>query len=344
MSTLEDKAQFAILKKAGLIYVSDQEPGISRERRGKNFCYRLPSGDLLADPEVRTRIKSLGLPPAYNNVWICLKENGHLQATGLDARGRKQYRYHNDWHMLRDEKKFDELPAFGQALPAIRRRAARDLERHAEPQRVTLAALVLLLDTSYLRVGNKTYRDTNGTYGATTLLKRHVRFGDDLELRFAAKGGRKIRRRLKAPKLQKVLERIAGLPGRELFVWQDDAGLLHSVDAGHLNRYLGVIGEGSFSAKTFRTWGGTLAAFSKAMEGIKRGEMPTVKALTQAASEELFNTPAVCRKSYIHPSVLMLATDHGRADLLNAQLRATAGSLRGLSATERRLLTYLQEV
>ncbi len=212
MSTLEDKAQFAILKKAGLIYVSDQEPGISRERRGKNFCYRLPSGDLLTDPEVRTRIKSLGLPPAYDNVWICLKENGHLQATGLDARGRKQYRYHNDWHMLRDEKKFDELPAFGQALPAIRRRAARDLERHAEPQRVTLAALVLLLDTSYLRVGNKTYRDTNGTYGATTLLKRHVRFGDDLELRFAAKGGRKIRRRLKAPKLQKVLERIADCP------------------------------------------------------------------------------------------------------------------------------------
>ncbi|SMC73186.1 DNA topoisomerase IB [Rhizobium sp. RU36D] len=341
MSTLEDKIQFAVLKKAGLIYVSDQEPGISRERRGKNFCYRLPSGDLLTDPEVRTRIKSLGLPPAYDNVWICLKENGHLQATGLDARGRKQYRYHNDWHMLRDEKKFDELSAFGQALPVIRRRAARDLERHADPQCLTLAALVLLLDTSYLRVGNKTYRDTNGTYGATTLLKKHVRFGADLELRFAAKGGRKIRRRLQAPKLQKVLERIAGLPGRELFVWQDNAGQLHSVDAGHLNRYLGEIGEGGFSAKTFRTWGGTLAAFSRAMAEIKQGQAPTVKALTHAASEELFNTPAVCRKSYIHPSVLSLATDASRAEILAAQLRVSAAAIRGLSASERRLLAYL---
>ncbi|MVA38033.1 DNA topoisomerase IB [Agrobacterium vitis] len=342
MSNPEDKAQAAVLKKAGLIYVTDQDPGISRERRGKSFCYRLPDGQLLKDPDTRQRIKALGLPPAYEHVWICLKDNGHLQATGRDARGRKQYRYHTEWQLLRNEKKYDELSSFGASLPLIRRRVASHIERWENPQRATLAALVLLLDTAHLRIGNKTYRDTNGTYGATTLLKRHVHFGADLELRFAAKGGLKIRRRLKAPRLQKVLERIADLPGRELFVWQDVDGQLHSIDAGHLNRYLADIGGANFSAKTFRTWAGTLAAFNNAVETLNGLETPTIKAMAQAASQELFNTPSVCRKSYIHPVVLSLATEREAAKALTAQLTDRHKPVRGLSVGEQRLLRFIE--
>lgn len=328
------------LKEVGLVYVSDQEPGISRERRGRNFCYRLPGGKLLDDPDVKARIKALGLPPAYNDVWICLQPNGHLQATGRDARGRKQYRYHNDWQVLRDEKKYDELRSFGAALPAIRRRVTADLDG-SHDERATLAALVHLLDVAHLRVGNEAYRKSNGTYGATTLLKRHIAFGPDLELRFTAKGGRKVRRRLRAPRLQKMLERIAGLPGKQLFVWQDDDGNLRPVDAGHLNRYLAVIGGDGFSAKTFRTWGGTVTAFAHAVDCARRDETPTIKCMAEAASEELCNTATVCRNSYVHPAVLSLSSDEASFKRLRAQLEAGLTPVKGLLANEQRLLEFL---
>lgn len=341
MNILVKTGDIASLKKVGLVYVSDGEPGIARERRGKSFCYRLPDGNLLSDPEEKARIRALGLPPAYTNVWICIAANGHIQATGRDAKGRKQYRYHNDWQALRDEKKYDDLLTFGSALPRIRNRVARDMTMWTDPERATLAALVLLLDTTHLRVGNKAYRETNGTYGATTLLKRHVSFGTELELRFAAKGGRKVRRRLRSPRLQKILERIAGLPGKQLFVWQDAQGVLHSIDAGQLNRYLSEIGVPGLSAKTFRTWGGTLAAFDHAVTSARRDEMPTIKGMAQAASDKLFNTPAVCRKSYIHPAVLALATDKTAHARLLDILASRNTAQRGLLASESRLLTFL---
>lgn len=227
-----------LLAKIGLAYVNDQEPGISREKRGRGFCYRLPGGELLSDSVELKRIKSLGVPPAYKDVWICIDPSGHLQATGFDARGRKQYRYHPDWHALRGETKFFQLKSFGKALPAIRRRAIADIEKQDHGQEMTLAALTLLLDAAYLRVGNRSYLETNGTYGATTLLKRHVSFGETIELRFAAKGGQKVRRQLRHPRLQKILEEIADLPGKELFVWQDSENRVHSVDSSDLNAYL----------------------------------------------------------------------------------------------------------
>lgn len=330
-----------ILKRAGLVYVSDREPGIRRERRGRGFCYRLPDGTRLCDAETKQRIRGLGIPPAYRNVWICAIDNGHLQATGFDERGRKQYRYHAGWQALRAEKKYDELSSFGAALPRIRRRARSDAEYLEDGERATLAALTLLLDDAHLRVGNAAYLETNGSYGATTLLKRHVSFGEVLELGFTAKGGRKVRHQLKAPRLQRILERIADLPGRKLFVWRDQAGVVHPVDSGRLNRYLSDAAGMPISAKTFRTWGGTVAAFSAAAEIVSRGERPRIKAMAMAAAQELANTPAVARESYIHPRVLLLAEDEKLAAKLVGVLGEARRPRDGLRASEERLLAFL---
>lgn len=330
-----------LLKKIGLTYVSDQEPGISRERRGKGFSYRLPDGALLSDKVEITRLKSLGVPPAYEKVWICIDPNGHLQATGYDARGRKQYRYHPDWHTLRGETKFYQLKTFGEALPAIRRRAANDIAKQVHGEKVTLAALVLLLDAAYLRVGNKTYLETNGTYGATTLLKKHISFGETIELRFAAKGGQRVKRKLRHPRLQRILENIADLPGKQLFVWQDEKGLVHPIDSSALNAYISEVAGEGISAKTFRTWGGTLAAFGNASRALAADEKPTMKGMCVAAAEELSNTPAICRKSYVHPSVLDLAADEKAVRRLQKIMAAEQKSVAGLRMDERRLLEFL---
>lgn len=305
MDTLVTRA----LKKNGLIYVQDSDPGITRLKSGKGFRYRFPDREPVRDTSIIQRIKSLGIPPAYKDVWICLKENGHLQATGMDARGRKQYRYHTDWQALRGERKFDQLLEFAECLPAIRRRSLADIERSDSPETVTLAAIVLLLDATFLRVGNRSYLRDNGTYGATTLLKRHVKFGKTIDLKFKAKGGNRVQRTLKQPRLQKILEEIADLPGKQLFVWQDADAKIHPVDSSQLNEYLARIAGQNISAKTFRTWGGTLAAFSYAVRCLARNDTLTLKAMCNAASVELCNTPAICRKSYIHPSVLALAND-----------------------------------
>ena len=340
---MSDSLEPRILRKAGLVYVSDQDPGLTRHRRGRGFCYKLPSGDLLSDEQIRQRIKALGIPPAYRDVWICTLENGHLQATGLDDRGRKQYRYHADWQALRDERKYHELQSFGEALPRIRRKARLDSERTEDSQTATLAALVLLLDAAHLRVGNSYYLETNGTYGATTLLKRHLSFDEGLELKFTAKGGRRVRHKLRVPRLQRILERIADLPGRKLFVWQDSDGDIHPVDSGQLNRYLCDISGVAISAKTFRTWGGTVAAFGQAAEAIGRDEKPTVKSMSEAAAAELSNTPAVSRKSYIHPKVLQLASDPELATSLTGIVSTPQRPRQGLRSMEQRLMQFLSD-
>lgn len=331
-----------ILRQAGLVYVSDREPGIKRRKRGRGFSYHLPDGAPLSDKGEKARVARLAIPPAYRSVWICTLPDGHLQATGYDDRGRKQYRYHERWQALRDEHKFEQLIPFGHALPSLRRRVLTDAQRLDDPERATLAALVLLLDAAHLRVGNRQYMAENGTYGATTLLKRHVRFGEGLELQFLAKGGKKVRRHLRAPRLQRILESIADLPGRELFVWQDDAGSVHPVDSSQLNRYIAEISDAPASAKTFRTWGGTLAAFSAALQLLVKDERPTIKMMAQAAADELSNTPAISRKSYIHPKVLQIVTD----PFLGADLKHRAAEALprkdGLRADEQRLLTFLE--
>ncbi len=339
---MDDPFDPKLLRKAGLVYVSDREPGIMRRKRGRGFSYHLPGGEPLTDLSDKDRVARLAIPPAYRGVWICALPDGHLQATGYDDRGRKQYRYHERWQALRDEQKFDQLIPFGHALPALRRRVASDAQRLNDPERATLAALVLLLDVAHLRVGNRQYVMENGTYGATTLLKRHVRFGEGLELEFMAKGGKKVRRHLRAPRLQRILEMIADLPGRELFVWQDDAGTVHSIDSSQLNRYIGEVSDAPASAKTFRTWGGTVAAFSAALAKLLKGEPPTIKGMAEAAATELVNTPAISRKSYIHPRVLEIAADPLLGEALKRQAGEPLPRRDGLRADEQRLLTFLE--
>lgn len=322
----------------GLIYVSDSEPGIRRRRKGKGFSYTLPDGTVLTDEEQRARIRALGLPPAYENVWICLYENGHLQATGHDARGRKQYRYHKDWQAFRSAGKFDQLVEFGRALPKIRRTVLRHLETGAEDVNGVLAALTTLLDETHLRVGSQAYVKENNTYGATTLLKRHLSLSDGrIELKFRAKGGKRVQRSLRHPRLQKILEEIADLPGRQLFVWRDESGEPRPIDFGRLNAYLAEISGISISSKTFRTWAGSLAAFAAARNALAEGRRPTVKEMSEAAAEVLHNTPAISRSSYIHPEIIALA---GRDDPLP---ESGSEPQRGLRAEENRLLDFLSQ-
>ena len=330
------------LQAAGLTYVNDTEPGIRRLRKGKGFCYRLPDGNLLSDPGEKRRIASLGLPPAYENVWICLDPRGHLQATGYDARGRKQYRYHPDWQTLRSELKFDQMIRFGEVLPRIRRRIERDLALGLDTPEAVLAAIVALLDTAHLRVGNLAYARENRTYGATTLLKRHMTLSDDaVTLRFTAKGGKRVSHTIKHPRLQRILEEIADLPGRQLFSWPDEDGVPHVVDSGRLNAYLAEVAGFPVSAKTFRTWGGSLAGFSAVWQAVKKGETPRVKLICAAASERLHNTPAVCRSSYIHPAILSLVDDIGLLESI-LECHHQLPQARDLRADERRMLAFLK--
>ncbi|WP_162939718.1 DNA topoisomerase IB [Neorhizobium sp. NCHU2750] len=333
----------ASLEAIGLTYVSDTEPGIRRLRRGKGFSYKLPDGLVLSDDRDRMRIAALGLPPAYENVWICLDPRGHLQATGYDARGRKQYRYHADWQSFRSEQKFDQLARFGAALPKIRRKVKHDLSLGLDQSDCVLAALVALMDATYLRVGNRAYAKENRTYGATTLLKRHmVLSGDGVLLKFTAKGGKRVQHTLKHPRLQRILEEIADLPGRQLFSFPDEHGTPRPVDSGRLNAYLAKAAGFPISAKTFRTWGGSLAAFVTAWTIVEQeGKRPKIKALTKAASEVLQNTPAVCRSSYVHPAILDLSENVAPLEAMMNDATLVKPP-RGLRLNEARLVEFLK--
>lgn len=340
---LDNKAA-APVAKSSLVYSSDTEPGISRRARGRGFSYHLPDGARLLDESELLRIRQLGVPPAYREVWICLDPDGHLQATGIDARGRKQYRYHPEWQSLRNELKFDQLAKTGKALPRIRRRIFRDLEAGLQSDRSFLAALVMLLDLAHIRVGNSQYAQENKTFGATTLEKRHIRVhADRLELRFAAKGGRKVRKTLRNRRLQRILEQIADLPGRQIFAWKDAEGNVRAADSGRLNAYLCDIAGFPVTAKSFRTWGGTLAAFRCAVERLDEGNVPTIRLLCDAAAEDLHNTPAICRKSYIHPKVLALAAkDDAIVRRFRQWRNRRSKPLNGLSVMENLLLAFLR--
>ncbi|MGE6784490.1 DNA topoisomerase IB [Ensifer adhaerens] len=323
-----------------LIYVSDKEPGFSRSRLVSGFRYRHPDGRVVKDSKVLARIGELGLPPAYERVWICMDGNGHLQATGYDARGRKQYRYHDAWQRMRSREKFDQLSTFARTLPRMRRTIRRHLDGPIDDVTTVLAALAALLDQAPLRIGNAAYVEANGTYGAATLLKRHLRMqGDYIELNFKGKGGRRIRRRLRNPRLQRVLEEIADLPGRELFVSIGSDGKSQPIDSGRFNRYLADMSGAPISAKTFRTWAGSVAAFASARQALEEGARPTIKQMCEAAADVLHNTKAVCRKSYIHPAVLALANGSDAAPL---RKRRNRKPIAGLRADELQLLRFIE--
>jgi DNA topoisomerase-1 len=324
-----------------LRYSSQDEPGFGRRRRGKGFQYLDVSGKTLEDEKALERIHALGLPPAYEDVWICRDAHGHLQAAGTDARGRRQYRYHPDWRAYRDRAKFDRLEAFGRALPRLRDRVARDLRRNRPDRDHVTAALVRLIDDAALRVGSDRYARDNKTYGASTLLSRHLKLdGATLKLSYTAKGGRRVRKQVKDRTLARVLETICDLPGRALFTCEDEDGEVRAVHSDDVNRYISAATEeDGMTAKTFRTWHGTLVALDAAAEA-GSSEL-TIKAMSQAAAERLHNTPSIARNSYIHPDVIALAEmdPDARADQLDAvDLRRAPN---GLEANEKRLVAFL---
>ena len=302
----------AAIRAAGLVYASDEQPGFSRVRRGKGFSYYDADGARVTDRGQLARIRALAIPPAYRQVWICRQANGHLQATGRDARGRKQYRYHAQWRRLRDEGKFDQVMAFAAALPRLRRRVRRDLGRAGLPADKVLAVLVGLLDETLIRVGNEEYARANRSYGLTTLRMRHVR-SERNRLRFVFKGksGQASDVLLDDRRLIRIVRRMQQLPGQHLFQYLDDGGQVCAVDSGMVNDYLrrteaGGVGS-SFSAKHFRTWGATvLAAGELAATPLPPDEPARRRQLaetTRNVAAALRNTPAVCRASYIHPQV-----------------------------------------
>lgn len=351
------------------MYVTPAMPGLTRVRSGaKAFRYRLPDGQWLQDPDEVARIKRLAIPPAYTDVWICPLPHGHLQATGLDARGRRQYRYHPQWRAQRDEGKFEHMQAFGRVLPRLRSRVARDLAAHRNGQPLTrtlvLATLVRLLDTTYLRVGNEEYAATNRSYGLTTLRTRHVQLkGSQLKLRFRGKSGVLQEVELDDPRVARVVRRCQQLPGQELFQYEDEDGSLRTVGSGDVNDYLREVTHGAansegdhFTAKDFRTWHGTTQALELTRLACTQSATPTAadknvrynaKAILAEVARQLGNTPAVCKKSYVHPAVLelgtRLASDAGPG--LQAVWNHIGGttSPRGLSAAERRLLAFLRK-
>ncbi len=324
-----------------LVYYPDSQPGIARIRKGRGFSYIAPDGTTIASPEERARLASLAVPPAYRKVWISPLPNGHLQATGLDDRGRKQYRYHSLWSEIRAGLKYNHLPAFGRTLPRIRRRLARDLQADPGTQRFALAALVSLIDRVGIRVGNRDYLDANGSYGATTLTRKHLRLlPDRIVLKYKAKGGNRVQQTLKSPRLHRVLGEIDDLPGGHLFTWLDEHGDPHPLRSESVNEYLGEIsGETAYTAKTFRTWLGTLRAFQTATAA---GETRlTVKAMAAAAAEQLGNTPTIARNSYIHPEVIALA-ENGPDERRERLAAAEGARIAGLSGSEAALCAFLE--
>ena len=351
----------------GLVFVSDDLPGFSRVRRGKRFRYRDVHSRWLQDRDEIQRIDRLAIPPAYTDVWICPLKNGHMQATGRDARGRKQYRYHADWRMHRDETKFERLEAFGLALPRIRANVTRDLiPAKGQPlgRTVVLATLVRLLDTTFVRVGNDEYARENGSFGLTTLRAPHAGVrGSLLRLKFRGKSGVMQDVTLDDPRVAAVVRRCQQLPGQALFQYLDDPGEARTLDSSEVNDYLAQISAGPrtgergggerFTAKDFRTWHGTV----QALELTRRGctETPATadtapaafnaKAMLAEVAGLLGNTPAVCRKSYIHPAVMalggVLASDAGAmADLWH--LLEASKPPRRLRLAEARLLAFLK--
>ena len=311
-----DPAVRTQVRAAGLVYVSDRQPGIRRRRRGKTFEYRDVSGKRITDDEELARIRALAIPPAYEDVWICADPDGHLQATGRDARGRKQYRYHKRWRALRDNGKFDRVLAFGAALPKLRRRTRQDLALAGLPREKVLALLVRLLDETLIRVGNEAYARANRSYGLTTLRSRHVRVARGrLRFAFRGKSGQEQDIALDDGRLARIVRKVQQLPGQRLFQYLDDEGERQPVDSGMVNDYLRTACGEDFSAKDFRTWGGTTyAAGVLACTPLPDtgGEQARRHALVLAIKEVahvLGNTPAVCRKSYIHPEVFEGWTD-----------------------------------
>ena len=326
---------------AGLRYVSDDRPGITRRRAGTGFSYRDANGSRIAPRREIARIRAIGIPPAWTGVWICPSANGHIQATGRDARGRKQYRYHPDWRAARDASKFDRLAEFGLVLPRLRARLEADLALAGQPRERILAAVVWLIDRTLVRVGSDEYARLNESYGASTLRNEHVTVdGADVQLRFRGKHGKEQHTRFRDPRIAAILRRCQELPGEELFSYVDEQGTPRRVDSGDVNDYLREIAGEAYTVKDFRTWGGSSLFYQVLSDaGPSRSARDATQMITVAVklvAAQLGNTPAVCRSAYIHPA-LISGYAGGTLPLPLDEL-----DLAGLAARERRFLSALE--
>jgi DNA topoisomerase-1 len=334
---------------AGLRYVHDDRPGIRRVPRGKAFRYLDPDGRPVRDAETLARIRALVIPPAWTDVWICLHANGHLQATGRDARGRKQYRYHARWRAVRDETKYHRIIDFGRALPILRARIDADLTLPGLRRAKVLAAVVRLLETTLIRIGNEEYARTNHSFGLTTLLDKHVQIsGSTAHFTFRGKSGVHHDIDVHDRRLVRIIRRCHDLPGHELFQFVDEEGATHLIDSTAVNAYLHEIAGHEFTAKDFRTWAGTVLA-AEALRSYEACEAEAqrkrnVVAAVEATARRLGNTIAVCRKCYIHPAVVEAYLDGSLAEAFRRRAGKKDGAASsGLRDEEAAVLAFLQK-
>ncbi len=337
-----------VAKAAGLRYVTDKGPGIRRKRAGKGWSFVGLDGQPIRDPKELERIKSLGIPPAYTDVWISPDPLGHIQATGRDAKGRKQYRYHPRWREVRDESKFERMVAFGEALPKIRARVAEDLKRRGMPREKVLATVVRLLETTLIRVGNEEYARINESYGLTTMRNEHVEIKDS-KVRFAFRGksGKEWSIDVRDRQLAKIVKRSQDLPGQELFQYVDEDGVVRDVGSHDVNDYLREIAGEEFTAKDFRTWAGTVIA-ARALQEFEEFDSQTqakhnVVQAIEAVAQRLGNTRAVSRKSYVHPAIIDAYLDGSLLHTLRQRIEVELEeSLHDLSPEEAAVLAFLR--
>jgi DNA topoisomerase I len=337
-----------VADEAGLRYVSDEQPGYTRKRKGDDFEYFDTDGKKITDETRLLRIRRLAIPPAYTDVWICPSANGHIQATGRDARGRKQYRYHERWREVRDENKYDRMVVFAKALPKIRRRVNRDLKRRGLPREKVLATVVQLLERTFIRVGNQEYAKENKSFGLTTMRSHHVDVtATKLKFRFRGKSGKPHEVDVTDRRLAKIIRQLQDLPGQDIFQYVDEEGEVRDVTSQDVNEYLREITGEDFTAKDFRTWAGTvLAAMAlNAQDAFKNKTQAkkNIKDAISAVAKILGNTPAVCRKCYVHPAVLETYLDGATIEGLKKKTKETlerkAGDLR---SEEAAVMTFLQ--
>jgi DNA topoisomerase I len=337
-----------VAEEAGLRYVSDEQPGYTRKRKGDDFEYFDTEGKRIRDETRLLRIRRLAIPPAYTNVWICPTPNGHIQATGRDARGRKQYRYHERWREVRDENKYDRMIVFGKALPKIRRRVNRDLNRRGLPREKVLATVVQLLERTFIRVGNEEYAKENKSFGLTTMRNHHVDVtATKLKFRFRGKSGREHEVDVTDRRLAKIIRQLQDLPGQEVFQYLNEKGQRRKVTSEDVNEYLREITGEDFTAKDFRTWAGTLLAAMalNAQDPFenKSQAKKNIKDAIAAVAKILGNTPAVCRKCYIHPAVLETYLDGAMIEGLKRKTEDTLERKLGdLRSEEVAVMSFLQ--
>jgi DNA topoisomerase-1 len=349
VDALDTKDSTSAARAAGLRYVHDGRAGIHREAVKDGFRYLDAHGDPVKDDTTLARIKGLVIPPAWQDVWICAQANGHLQATGRDARGRKQYRYHPKWRTARDEVKYERMLKFGDALPAIRHEVDRALKLPGLPREKVLATIVYLLEATMMRVGNEEYARTNKSFGLTTLRNRHVKVdGSDVQFSFRGKSGVYHKVKVHDRRLAGIVKRTRDLPGQELFQYIDDNGETHSVDSSDVNDYLRNITGEEYTAKDFRTWSGTVLA-ALALQEFEKFDSETqakkniVRAI-ESVAEKLGNTPTICRKCYVHPAVLDAYLEGAPLDVMRERTEEKlAEDLHALQPEEAAVLAMLQQ-